>query len=103
VPGGQLKSKPTCSNTPWVFGHVGFFCARSVIAKRASEKFGQRGGGHGHHEKDWLEAKKDKLIVDSHCRTTAGSSRVTGNGGIVTVAMPDKESSGKLAEWTKLA
>jgi hypothetical protein len=43
-----------------------------AVAKRAYEKFVRRGGGHGHHEKDWLEAEKevkeDKVIVDSHYR-----------------------------------
>ena len=29
VPGGSLKSKPTWSNTSWVFDHVGFFRLRS--------------------------------------------------------------------------
>jgi hypothetical protein len=28
-----------------------------TIAKRAYEKFVRRGGGHGDHEKDWLEAE----------------------------------------------
>lgn len=36
-----------------------------AIAKRAYDKFVQRGGGHGHHEKDWLDAEKEiKEIVD---------------------------------------
>ena len=43
-----------------------------AIAKRAYEKFVKRGSGHGHHEKDWLEAEKelraDKVIVDNHYR-----------------------------------
>jgi hypothetical protein len=43
-----------------------------VIAKRAYEKFVRRGGEHGHHERDWLEAehefKEGKTIVDSQYR-----------------------------------
>jgi hypothetical protein len=43
-----------------------------TIAKRAYEKFVRRGGGHGHHEKDWLEAEKEakdnKVILDDHYR-----------------------------------
>jgi hypothetical protein len=43
-----------------------------AIATRAYEKFVQRGGGHGHHQKDWLEAEREvmenKVIVDSHYR-----------------------------------
>jgi hypothetical protein len=46
----------------------------AAIAKRAFDKFIQRGGAHGHHEKDWLEAEKevkeDKTIVDSHYKDT---------------------------------
>jgi Protein of unknown function (DUF2934) len=30
-----------------------------AIARRAYEKFVQRGGGHGHHEKDWLDAERE--------------------------------------------
>jgi len=32
---------------------------REAIAKRAHEKFVQRGGWHGQHEHDWLEAEKE--------------------------------------------
>jgi hypothetical protein len=43
-----------------------------TIAKRAYEKFVRRGGGHGHHENDWLEAEKEakdnKVILDDHYR-----------------------------------
>jgi len=43
---------------------------REAIAKRAHEKFIQRGGWHGHHEHDWLEAEKEvkagNVNVDSH-------------------------------------
>jgi hypothetical protein len=45
---------------------------REAIARRASEKFVRRGGWHGHHEQDWLEAEKevkeDPVSVDSHYR-----------------------------------
>jgi hypothetical protein len=43
-----------------------------AIARRAFEKFVQRGGGHGHHGQDWLEAEKEvkegQVGVDSHYR-----------------------------------
>jgi hypothetical protein len=43
-----------------------------AIARRAYEKFVRRGGWHGHHEQDWLEAEKEvkegQVSVDSHYR-----------------------------------
>ena len=45
---------------------------REAIAKRAHDKFVQRGGWHGHHEHDWLEAEKEvkegNVIVDRNYR-----------------------------------
>jgi hypothetical protein len=32
---------------------------KEQIAKRAYEKFLQRGSVHGHHDRDWLEAEKE--------------------------------------------
>ena len=45
---------------------------REAIAKRAHEKFVQRGGWHGHREHERLEAEKEvkesNVSVDSHYR-----------------------------------
>ena len=36
MPGGSLTSKPTWSNTFWVFSHVGFFCGFAFARSAAS-------------------------------------------------------------------
>jgi len=35
------------------------------IARRAYERFEMRGGEHGHHEEDWLEAERELNVPDS--------------------------------------
>jgi hypothetical protein len=58
---------------------------RQMVAKRAYEKFAQRGGWHGHHEQDWLEAEREvregNVSVDRHYRDNNRMFRDHGGRG----------------------